>query len=196
MPFDASSLNEALWTLGELLEARGLTYEVVAIGGGSLLLTGMIKRPTKDLDLVARIDGGVLLTAEPLPEPLANAVRDVAKALGLAEDWLNSGPSRGEGSLFDYGLPPGFRDRLTSTQYGALTLHVAARFDQVCFKLYAMVDQGANSKHASDLKRLAPTPDELLRAAEWARTHDPSVGFRDECRGALMWLGVKVPDDF
>ena len=36
--------------LGELLADRGHAVELVAIGGGSLLLLGLIERPTKDLD--------------------------------------------------------------------------------------------------------------------------------------------------
>ncbi|HZP95225.1 MAG TPA: hypothetical protein VFC31_02655 [Candidatus Limnocylindria bacterium] len=35
-----------------------------------------------------------------------------------------------------------------------------------------------------------PTRDELLAAAAWAATHDPSEGFRQELRGALRSLGV------
>lgn len=35
---DFTNLEEALTILGELLADRGLHYEIVAIGGGSLLL--------------------------------------------------------------------------------------------------------------------------------------------------------------
>ena len=38
------TLEEALETLGELLGERGCSYDVVAIGGGSLLLLGLITR--------------------------------------------------------------------------------------------------------------------------------------------------------
>lgn len=55
MEIDSTSLEEALKALGELLRDRGHYYEVVAIGGGSLLLLGQIERTTKDLDLVALI---------------------------------------------------------------------------------------------------------------------------------------------
>jgi hypothetical protein len=46
-------LEDALDTLGALLEARDLQYSLVAVGGGSLLLLGLLQRPTKDLDIVA-----------------------------------------------------------------------------------------------------------------------------------------------
>ena len=32
----------------------------------------------------------------------------------------------------------------------------------------------------TDLRELAPTPSELLEAARWTRTHDPSAAFRDQ----------------
>ena len=50
--FDHRSLEEALAAVGDLLADRGQRIEVVAIGGGDLLLLGLIERVTKDLDLV------------------------------------------------------------------------------------------------------------------------------------------------
>lgn len=67
--------------------------------------------------------------------------------------------------------------------------------DLICFKLYALVDQGPRSKHMPDLLAMNPTPAELIEAARWARTHDPSEGFLSELRGALAHLGVEVDDD-
>lgn len=50
------------------------------------------------------------------------------------------------------------------------------------------------SKHAADLRALQPTPEELLAAARWSRTHDPSEGYRQELLGALTALGVEDAD--
>ena len=84
----------------------------------------------------------------------------------------------------------GFVDRLERRDYGdALTVHFASRFDQIHFKLYAMVDQGVG-KHEADLRALEPTAEELVAAARWAQTHDPSDGFRTELRAVLSHLGV------
>jgi hypothetical protein len=47
-----SLLDESLAVLGESLAERGLAFEMVAVGGGSLLLLGLISRPTADLDIV------------------------------------------------------------------------------------------------------------------------------------------------
>jgi hypothetical protein len=191
MEFDATLLQDALSTLGSVLESRGHHFEVVAIGGGSLLLLGLIRRPTKDIDIVALIDSRGLMSAEPLPKPLREARADVASSLGLADDWLNPGPT----SLLAFGLPDGFAQRMTRRDFGGLVVHLAGRFDQVCFKFYAAVDQGPRSKHSQDLSRLAPTPDELRSAARWARAHDPSDGFRVMARQALAAFGVEESDE-
>jgi len=62
------------------------------------------------------------------------------------------------------------------------------------FKLYAAVDQGVGSKHAADLRRLDPTRDELLSAARWSRTHDPSDGYHEMLVAMLRELGVETDD--
>ncbi len=90
---DVSTLNGALEVLGSYLLNKGLKYEVVAIGGGALLLLGCVIRPTKDLDLVALIDGNELISARPLPAPLLAAIQEVGSALKLPKDWINSAPA-------------------------------------------------------------------------------------------------------
>ncbi len=184
-------LDRALGTLGEILQARGLGYELVAIGGSSLMLLGLITRPTKDLDAVALVEHGKYLSAEPLPGPLADAIADVGRALSIGERWLNPGPT----DLLRFGLPEGFEKRVELKRYGGLTLHLAGRQDQVFFKLYAAVDQGIRSKHAADLRALDPTREELLAAARWSQTHDPSEGYRQELVKILTALGVEDADD-
>jgi hypothetical protein len=171
-----ANLESALANLGQLLQERGFDYEVVAIGGGGLLLLGLLVRSTKDLDLVALIDKGEFIPANPLPNPLVQAIQDIAEALNLRKDWVNTGPS----DLFTAGLPEGFRGRMDIRRYGGLTIHLAGRFDQICFKLYASVDHGHNSKHFGDLKSLQPTEAELEEAKRWCITHDVSEGFSCE----------------
>jgi hypothetical protein len=192
MVFSESSLERALEALGELLASRGLEYELVVVGGGAMLLLGLLSRPTNDLDLVGRVEQGAVLGADPLPPALEQAITDVARALDLPTDWLNPGPT----PLLDLGLPAGFAGRAHVRQYGSLKLLLADRFDQIHFKLYAAVDQGPHSKHFADLQSVGPTPEELLSAARWARTQDPSEGFRAELHKALEALGTKVAREF
>jgi hypothetical protein len=40
-----------------------------------------------------------------------------------------------------------------------------------------------------------PAAEELLEAARWARTHDPSDGFRQQLVEALTALGVEGVED-
>lgn len=181
MEIDAASLEGALKILGRLLADRKYHYEIVAIGGGSLLLLGLIDRSTKDLDLVALIKGKKLISANPLPTPLVQAVQEVGRALELGRDWLNIGPA----SLLEMGLPSGFMSRLHIRNYGGLTLYLADRFDQICFKLYASVDQGPQSKHFADLILLKPTPNELKQAQKWCTSHDVSEIFDTDIKKVI-----------
>jgi hypothetical protein len=188
--FEIEGLEQALRSLGAVLESRQLSYELLVVGGSSLLLLGVITRPTADLDVVALVEASVYRSAEPLPDPLLGAVAEVGQAFGLSTTWLNAGPA----SLMDFGLPNGFEDRVTIQKFGGLVLHIAGRTDLICFKLYATVDQGPRSKHFSDLQALSPTHDELLHAARWTITHDTSIGFRTELLEVLATLGVEFDD--
>jgi hypothetical protein len=172
-------LEEALRLLsGRLALAGAPRFNLVVCGGTALIATGLVHRTTQDVDIVAMMgDDGVLLDPAPLPEPLITAAGEVAEDLGLPRDWLNNGPSSGEGGIFRLGLPNGFADRLTWKSCGdRLTIGFISRYDQIHFKLYAAVDQ-AGSYHADDLQVLQPNDEELLSAAKWSMTHDPSEGY-------------------
>lgn len=94
-------------------------------------------------------------------------------------------------ALLDFGLPEGFLSRATRRDHGeALVGWYASRLDQIHLKLYATVDQGPG-KHEADLRALDPTPDELLAAARWTRTHDPSEGYRSVLVRVLAAFGVE-----
>jgi hypothetical protein len=89
------------------------------------------------------------------------------------------------------GLPEGFMDRIVTRRYGeALTVHFASRLDQIHFKLFAMVDQGGG-RHEADLRALHPGTGELIVAARWSMTQDPSPGYRMVLKDALSALGVE-----
>lgn len=192
MAFDDTILNEALYVLGELLQDEGEAFDIVLIGGGALLLLGLIDRPTKDLDVVARVEDNRWVLARPFPYALNRAVLDVADALDLATDWLNPGPT----DLLVHGLPEGFADRATIRTFGSLVVRFGSRSDHVALKLYAAADHWPDqSKHFVDLKSLEPTEDELRSAAAWCRTHDPSEGFCVmQLHPVLAVLGIDSSD--
>ena len=161
------------------------------VGGGNLILGGLITRPTtKDLDILGERLLDLIRPLRPMPQVLHDAVIDVGRAFGLADDWLNVGPD----SLLDLGLPDGFAERLERRDFGGLVVWLAGRYDMVCFKLYAAVDQGPRSRHFQDLVELRPDGDDLLGAARWAVTHDPSPGFRSLLVETLRALGMENAD--
>ncbi|MDE3075427.1 MAG: hypothetical protein KGJ86_08360 [Chloroflexota bacterium] len=137
--FGADRAHELLAALGEQLAAEGARFELVVIGGSALLAIGLISRPTQDVDVVGLLSPQGLIDPRPLPEPLRIARDRVARDFAVPENWLNAAPA----SLLDFGLPDGFVERLERHDYGpALAVYFASRFDQIHFKLYAMVDQG------------------------------------------------------
>lgn len=172
---------------GRLVIEGAPKFNLVVCGGTALVATELVMRATRDVDVVALADDdGELIDPAPLPEALVAAALEVAEDLGLPEDWLNNGPSSGEGGLYRLGLPDGFADRLSWKGFGEkLTVAFIVRIDQIYFKLYAAVDQ-FGSYHATDLQELAPTDDELLGAVAWSRTHDPS---EDYLEGIKMFFG-------
>jgi len=162
--------------------------EMVVCGGSALILTGSVPRTTLDVDILALVSERRLLSPDPLPETLARAARETAEDLGLPPNWLNNGPSRGQGGLFQMGLPVGIHERWSSRSFGShLTVHFIGRVDQIHFKLYAAADRGGY--HIDDLLALQPSDDELVRAARWAMTHDVSETFRTIVTNLLRSLG-------
>jgi len=179
MTMDHSILDTALRLLDERLQLNGAPpMRLVVCGGSALIATGLNSRTTKDVDVVALMsDIHELVDPDPLSPTLLQAVAAVATTLGLEVNWLNNGPSRGDGGLFRMGLPEGFVGRLQEVQYGpCLIVFYISRFDQIHFKLYAAVDRGGY--HIRDLQILNPTDDELVQAARWTIQHDVSTGFR------------------
>ncbi len=172
------SLDRALGLLAELLAARNHPAQhFVVCGGSSLLALGLVSRTTtQDVDILARIEANRLVTPRPLPDWLRVAADDVGAQLDLPRDWLNDQVA--DETLFRCGLPEGLQSRLTTESYGSrLLISFTSRRDQIFLKLHAAVDRDGG-KHLQDLLDLQPTADELLDAAKWSRTQDPSDGYR------------------
>jgi len=185
-----ADLERALYALTfRLKENDAGPYSMVVCGGSALILTGAVPRTTKDVDVVAMIEGGRLASPQPLPGDLLQAVREVAADEDLMEDWLNNGPSKDpQMGLYQGGLPEGLGDRLSRREFGdRLAVFFISRIDQIFFKVYASVDRGGY--HVEDLHALKPSTDELVAAVEWARSHDPSDGFLMMTKSMLKQIG-------
>lgn len=190
MDITDETLDLLLSSLADQLQAIGSHVEIVVIGGSALTALGLVRRATRDVGLLAIAENGELRLAEPLPQALLAARAAVAADFGLAENWLNAGPT----DLLKWGLPEGFMSRVVIRPYGtALIVDFASRFDQIHFKLFAMVDQGGG-RHEADLRALDPTQDELTAAARWSITQDPSPGYKSVLVEALRVLGVEDAD--
>ena len=179
MILDSTGVDAALSALGEHLEyGDAEQVEMIVCGGSALQALGLIRRVTRDVDVLALFGGMTdghrdLLSAEPLPDSVVSAAAIVARDLELPGNWLNAGPT----DLLSQGLPEGLLDRLHSRRYGArLVVHFIGRFDQICFKLYAAVN-GGSAHHLSDLRALTASEDEMLAAAQWCLTQDASEVF-------------------
>ena len=78
------TFEEPLAALGQLLEERRLRYELYAVGGGALQLLGLITRPTRDIDIVGKVEGQRILPMVTLPTPLARAIEDTARVFRIS----------------------------------------------------------------------------------------------------------------
>ena len=184
-------VENILAALGEQLESLlENPIELLVCGGSALNILGLVQRTTEDIDILAYVrrdeEGKVsIVKAEPLTPELTEAAKKVARDFNLPERWLNPGPA----SAIDFGLPEGLMERVITRKYGSkLVVHYLGRYDQIHFKLYAAVDQGAG-KHLDDLLALKPASDEIEQAARWSVTHDVSDGYKQNLKAMLIYLG-------
>src|SRR3954447_7290012 len=63
-------LGPTLEALAEQLEARGVELHLVIVDGSGLLAMGLSDRPTQDVDVVALLRHGELVSAQPFPPAL------------------------------------------------------------------------------------------------------------------------------
>ena len=83
-------------------------------------------------------------------------------------------------------------ERVITRQYGQkLIVHFLGHYDQIHFKLYAAVDQGAG-KHLDDLIALSPSAEELEQAARWSMTHDIWMDSGETCKRFWIIWDIKM----
>jgi len=186
-------IERVLTALSEQLEAQGTgRIEMVVCGGAGLDILGYVTRETEDVDVVAFVakskNGSVtLIKAKPMNPSLMAAADRVQKDFNLPDDWINAKAS----SLVDLGLPKGLIDRTEKRKYGKdLTVHFISRYDQIHFKVNAVVWEGGE-RHYDDLVALKPTDQEIEEAARWCMTHDQREGYRTFLKSVLERIGYK-----
>ena len=203
-----NELDRVLAAVGDLLEARGEQVGIVVVGGASLNLLGLLERTTSDVDVIAQVhvseeaDERTLAPAEPIPQPLLDAIRKVARDFNLPADWMNTVI----GAQWDFGLPPGLTEDLTwkryggkrhggkrygGKRYGGLLVGLAGRRTLIALKLFAGVDQGPESVHVQDLIALHPTESELAAAARWVQSQDSAPAFKEMTQEVVAYVQRK-----
>ena len=173
-----ADIEQALQAVGELVAAEGESYAIAILGGAALSLLGIVDRATRDVDIVAfAADSGstkapdLVMPPKPMPEPLARAIRTVARDFGLDEKWLNTGPDL----QMRMGLPDGMAARMEWRQFAGLRVGLTSPRDLVAFKLFAAADDRPGGRHAKDLLALNPSDAELNAAADWVKGQDANV---------------------
>ncbi len=144
----------------KFLGEKSIEFSAVVIGGSALALLGIVRRGTRDVDL---LDTSI-------PEDVKAAASDFAKLHGIAETWLNSGPAS-----LARDLPSDWKARVQPLFTGKnLELWTLDRIDLIRSKLWAMCDR---MRDLEDLVALAPTEDELTQAVNWIKPLDANPGW-------------------
>lgn len=155
----------------------GSLYSIVVCGGTALAALGLVPRTTRDVDVL----GEAVLEKQKIkikkidrfPQWFTEASEVVRRDFGLTKYWIDTGPA----FQVESGLPEGFAERLVRKSFGNyLTVYFISRIDQIHFKLFASLDRGGY--HIDDLFNLAPSTDELSKAAKWVLTQDDSMEFK------------------
>jgi hypothetical protein len=142
------------------LAERSHRCTLTIVGGSALAMLGVIRRATRDCDVLEPI-----LDATLLDLAQAFARQQTTRGTPLAQDWLNNGPA----SLVTV-LPSGWRDRLVVVYQGAaLSLWALGRTDLLGTKLWALCDRGTD---LADCVAIAPTADELAALTPWLHDQD------------------------
>jgi len=79
MSLTPDRLEQALHALGDLLEHRGLSYDLVVVGASAIMLGGIAARPTEDVDIVGHWDDGRVRPEKPFPNDLQTCVEEVGR---------------------------------------------------------------------------------------------------------------------
>ena len=167
--FSKAEIISNLELLSDWLQAKhpAEQFELLLIGGAALALMGN-KDQTNDIDL---------LEPHPLPEPLKQGIRAVAKARHLAIGWLNDQAAQ----IFSAGpnpeikrFPEYFREIAQTFSVGKnLTVHIIGKQALISLKLYAC--NPSIAKHIDDLKALEPRKEEIKIAAQFCLSEDPHI---------------------
>jgi predicted nucleotidyltransferase len=120
---------ELIETLKELDKHLSTSFDIILIGGASMIIHFGADRATRDVDVfVLRGDYG----------ELKRAVKETAQIRNLNEDWLNDA-AKGFADIF----PPDFYHRLNplNFQFDHIRLYALGKPEQAAMKIIALREQ-------------------------------------------------------
>jgi len=171
---------ETLIQFDAYLEAKGLYFDAIVIGGAALAILGTITRETQDCDILS----------PKIPADIMNAAKDfshelTAKGGDLKEDRLNNGPE----TLMDV-LPKEWRARTQELYAGkALHLQTLGRPDLLRSKFFAYCDR---KQDLPDCIALKPTKAEMQEAMDWLRQQDSNPDWPEHVNTSMAALAKRL----
>ena len=193
---DPSKTHPLLRELNDALAIEGAEpVNWIVCGGTALGILGLVRRPTRDVDVIGAWSAEALqvIQLDRFPLLVERAIARVADAhpelRSSGISWVNLGPK----GLLNFGLPPGCTDRLAPRSIGThLTLQLPDRLDLIAFKVFAAIEAAHERRkaHKEDLQVLTPNEKELQFAIDWVVTiPDRNHQLRAELREFLQELG-------
>ncbi len=168
--------DKMLAALGTVLEREKIgPVDILVCGAMALAMQGLIDRPTRDIDGLAKVvhRGESLILRKPLmSKRFTEAVERVGLAYGEGKLWFSTAATILHD---DTKLPRGLAERAQTRTYGPnLTVRLCSRADMIALKLWAAVRRG--EPDIGDLVHMRPTYEELEGAAAWCLAQDPAAG--------------------
>jgi len=168
--------REVIAAFDAYLAVRGLRFEAVVIGGTALNLLGVVRRTTRDCDVLYPA-----ILAEIAKAAVLFALERRTLGDALQNDWLNNGPA----SLVS-ALPSGWQQRLTVVFEGeAILLNSLGRLDLLRSKLFGLCDR---ARDLGDCVALAPTRAEISVIAPWLAEQDGNPDWSEHVSEVLRDL--------
>ncbi len=168
--------EKMLKALGTALEHENTgPVDILVCGAMALAMQGMIDRPTRDIDGLAKVvhRGDALTLRKPLmSKKFSDAVERVGIAYGEGKFWFSTAATILHD---DTKLPKGMAERAQVRLYGKnLTVRLCSRADMIYLKMWAAIKRG--EPDIGDLVRMKPAAEEAEGAAVWCLAQDPSAG--------------------
>jgi len=108
---DAQTLEMAFESVAVRLRGNDADpIEIVVCGGTALILTRMVPRTTKDVDIVALAKSGVLRSPDPLPDALREAAAEAAEDIDSQPTGSTTVRAEAKGAFFKWVSPPAWRN--------------------------------------------------------------------------------------